>query len=140
LDAFVKQTVEATLKWITIDDPSGVELYHEGEALFSPNLHLRVGDRTHMNRFAMGNLVWAIKTSRDVSEKESQASMAVLVYDDVTTVNDREARSLRFHASERSAPRSWVFAQAYETPMAGEPFTTKGFLTLLGCAEPLFSV
>jgi hypothetical protein len=138
LHAFVEQTVDATLKWITLGDPSGVKLYHEGMALFSPNMHLKVGDETRLHRFALGNLVWAVKASRKTVSEESQARLAVLVYDDVMTLNGRDARSLRFHAHEPGAPRSWVFAQAYETPQADEPFTTKGPLTLVGYAEPLF--
>jgi hypothetical protein len=138
LRRFVQEVVGTTLKWIAIGDPSGMNLYQEGMTLFSPNLELDVGDKTLSNRFVFGNLLWATGASRKVITENKMSRKAVLVYDDVTTLNGKDARSLRFQASEPGAPCSWIFVQAYETPQGGKPFTIKGSLELLSHAEPLF--
>jgi hypothetical protein len=138
LARFVEECLAGHLRWITIGDPSGAELYREGAPLFSPRLELRVGSETFTSVFALGNLAWAEGVCPKTIAEKPDARFAVLLYDDVTTVDGRHARSLRLRGQERGAPRSWVYAQAYEVPTKGRPFTTSGALRLLGPAPSLF--
>jgi hypothetical protein len=144
LFSLVQECAKETLERVLFRDPSGAEAYDDEQPFWSPVLYVPIDGKTLQYSFPHGigpsGLAFAISAASQALSERPTATLAVLVYDDMTTRNGEHARAFRFRAHERGTPRALEYAMAYEKPVKGRSFRTTSGLQLLASARALFPV